>query len=305
MKHWRTRVLPPLLIASLVIGIYAFHFLPTLRRSLDQSVFEKNRISVAAALPRITTALRSGDDVLLLLQIESLARAENAVAAYIIDRDGRVIIHNAVDQWGRSYTDAPHRIAASASGSLYQRTGPTHWLYSEPVVSTLTLCIPLSSQKADTQYAGIRIQATCAASILIVLSLVLLAYSFRTPDAPAATPCVRQEPATATFSPLLLERLITRSSLLALVIDAHNRIVAVHPQLIASGMFSLPPQTGAHVLDCVTDPALLRLIQRSTHTPGVEISEGWNAKTVHCVSDMHDDSRIGTMLWLEESAAKE
>jgi PAS domain-containing protein len=169
----------PLILGLLVLIILLYSSLvlqlPFVETLLERNLTDKVQAITELAKPAIAKALETGDDISLLIQVESLSRTADVAAAYVLDENGTVVIHNKTAEWRKAYTDPASLKAVHSPSSLVQRV-PGGYLYSVPAASSATLCVQLSSQRSDAlrRYAVRR--ALLTGVILFLVSLVFIVF---------------------------------------------------------------------------------------------------------------------------------
>lgn len=289
----------------LIGGIYVIDVLPTVRRVVNAHTRASMAVITAQAAPQIARAVKANDDVLALIAIEDLARTEGVAAAYIIDPRGIVSVHNATAEWGRSYADAAHTTATAAPGPLWQHVAQSQWLYSTPLPSSSTLCISFTTRKHDELFSALRTRSLYTAAALMIASAVLVLMIFRRSAARleeqrAMMPHEKPEPQPTGLlaGEALIKALVPLMVSPAIVLDAHNRIVAAHPAFLAAAALTGDNIVGKHILDVWAQPGIARLARAAADSRGTIVSEVVDGKKLSCVAAGTNEEPAGMIVFI-------
>ena len=111
-----------LVVTLLLAYIYLFQYLPSQERLLRRNIFDKLKVIAQLSKPALTKAITGKDDISLLSQIENIVKVDDVSTAYILDNNGKVVMHDKTNEWGAVYTDAVSRLAVSKKDNLVQST---------------------------------------------------------------------------------------------------------------------------------------------------------------------------------------
>jgi hypothetical protein len=137
-----------LAVAGLLVILYCFQYAPAQKKQLRAGLFDKVKTVISLSGNTLTKAILTRDDIAMLASIESIMNIEDVSAAYILDNGCRVITHDKTAEWGKTYTDELSKNAVEAKKILRQAT-PYGFLFSQPLTSSATLCVGISSQKLE------------------------------------------------------------------------------------------------------------------------------------------------------------
>lgn len=294
------------LIAATVAGIYGLDFLPTVRLHMKNNISDKIVAVTAMAVGPINRAVKEKDDVLLLIQIQNLAHMDDIAAAYILDADGKILIHDRTSEWGQKYTDTFHRTAITKRKPLIQKSSSTSWLYSIPLQSSATLCMVVSSQKIDTALTDLKKRTGYTAGALIFIVAIAIMLLFRRPGCLDTTPPLNTEIfnapieiASNTRADILIQSLVALHAMPMMVLNAENRISAIHPQFASAFGLLAVQMTGKHIIDVLPHPVIAELMHTASAARGTEFSERFNEKTLYCIAVGTKTTPAGTLFFLK------
>jgi len=166
-----------LVVISVFSYCYLFQFLPAQERMMKKGLFEKIAAVTVLSKPSLIKALETQDDITLLSSIESISSIEDVNGAYILDQEGKVVMHNKTTEWGAVYKDELSRQAVSGKNLLLQKNVKSgEYLFSHPLASSATLVIALSGQKIDETLSSAKKNAFYMSllSFISVVGLLIL-----------------------------------------------------------------------------------------------------------------------------------
>ncbi|MCL2144941.1 MAG: hypothetical protein FWH43_05575 [Endomicrobia bacterium] len=142
---------------------------------LEHLTIEKARSAVNVSVPSVNRAIQNSDDILLLTNIEAIAKLENVTSSFILDRDNTVIIHNNISDWNSKRKGDIYDTAVNYNGELLQLSyDKDHILFSVPLAKDYTLCCIFSMQKASENARNWKIKYFTVAFIAVFLAVFLL-----------------------------------------------------------------------------------------------------------------------------------
>jgi hypothetical protein len=151
-------------------------------KDLEIMAVEKAKSALKVIVPSFNKALENSDDIDLLINIESIAKIENITTCFILDKTGKVIIHNNMSGWGTERTRRIYnRAIEQKTQSLQQTSNKDFLLFSEPLINNCTLFCMFSVKKAKETSRNWKIKyytAGSSAALLIVVILYFLSKLF-------------------------------------------------------------------------------------------------------------------------------
>ncbi len=295
---------------------------------LRKGLQERAVMAASFVQPGVEKALRTGDDIMLLLQLESLSRADDVQAAYVLDRSAKVIMHTRTSEWGREYRDPYSRAAVSEGRSLFQEARAPHsFIYSVPVSTSAVLCVSYSAQKMDESMAAdSRRFIYGGLTLFIIACLAIYVFSLRplrkgiaslkaalrgiipgtgSRIPPLAGECGeiaelvnglldrgRTEPSPDTVPSSLLLKAVRAFFAAregrAVLLDADNRLVAATPS--ARGFFGLADGEGRHIIE-LFPPEIIECAREAQQNPGAPARREFKGITVECLAARGDDEQ--------------
>jgi PAS domain-containing protein len=154
-------------IAVLLAVLYCFQYIPAQKKLLRSALFEKVRTVFSLSGGTLTKALQTRDDIMMLSAVESIMKIEDISTVYVLDNNCKVITHDKTAEWGKMYSDGQSKNAV-ASQKMLRQVEPYGFLFSEPLTSSATLCVGLSSQKLDESVASLNKEAFFTGLIIFI-----------------------------------------------------------------------------------------------------------------------------------------
>jgi|AGTN01.1.fsa_nt_gi hypothetical protein len=169
-----------LLVSSLAVSaallyFYLFQFLPSQAKLLESRLISRARAVSELSSRTLVRAIETRDDLALVSALEDIRKLDEVSSVYILDPGGKVLTHDSVSEWNKTYSDGISKKALASKGMLVQRTpSPKGYLFSTPLTSGAVLCLALSSRKMDESLALARRKALYSGlTAFFVVMLVL------------------------------------------------------------------------------------------------------------------------------------
>jgi PAS domain S-box-containing protein len=156
-------------VAVLLVVLYCFQYIPAQKKLLRSALFEKVKTVFSLSGPTLTKALQTRDDIMMLSAIESIMKIEDINTVYILDNGGKVITHDKTAEWGKTYTDEQSKNAVNAK-KIIRQSVQYGFLFSEPITSSATLCVGLSSQKYEESVSSLNKEAFFTGLIIFIIA---------------------------------------------------------------------------------------------------------------------------------------
>ncbi len=301
-------------------------------QDLEKLTIEKTRSAVTVIIPSINKALENGDDIALLINIESLSRFENIASSFILDQNNKVIIHNKTDQWNTERKSDIYERAAGYGADLVQATTDKElMLFSAPLEMKHTLCCIISMQKAheNAKYWKIRYFTVAAAFALLITIIlyflsklfVLLPYRrtkaalekssaeeirkdgyneitdiFLTENEKAAKKISMLEEDNESLSKIIEHYSGAKNEEYAvfIILNSLNNIVYAVDE---TGIFLKEEfSKGSHILETAANAEIIKLIEKAGKKPGEEVFADINNIPVTAISIGKEDEIYGTII---------
>jgi hypothetical protein len=144
-------------------------------KDLEIMAAEKAKSALKVVVPSFNKALENLDDINLLINIESVAKIENITTCFILDKNGKVIIHSNVSERNTERTSGIYnRAIEQKTQSLQQTPNKDFLLFSEPLISDCTLFCIFSVKKAKEISRNWKIKYyTTALSVALFIVIIL------------------------------------------------------------------------------------------------------------------------------------
>jgi hypothetical protein len=144
-------------------------------KDLEIMAVEKAKSALKVIVPSFNKALENSDDINLLINIESVAKIENITTCFILDKNGKIIIHNNVSEWNTERTSRIYnRVIEQKTQTLQQTPNKDFLLFSEPLISDCTLFCMFSVKKANEALRNWKIKYYIAASSVALFIVIIL-----------------------------------------------------------------------------------------------------------------------------------
>jgi hypothetical protein len=293
-------------ILTAFLFCFYFQMIPLQQKHAHVLLQDKGRTLLALTHDPLARALAKHDDVAVLDQIGALMRSEDVTSVYVLDPDGRVVMHDKTGEWGQVYADPLSRKAVASRGALLQPVPRTNtFLFSSPLSSSATLCIGLSGEKVsvaalyerrNAAYLSMIVFALLAGGLAVfyyfgvVRRMEVLQAALSSPEALRAAD-LRHEFGTVADAVLrlvesagedrhghdqehsaretLLKTLASADARCLLVLDGENRCVyAGDGAWACCGMTDAAELSGKHVLDIVRERETMARLLKETGMTG-------------------------------------
>jgi len=162
--------------ALVLMYFFSFELAPLNERLLKKNLYGKIKTVSLLEEPKLAQAVRSKDDVALISEIENIKKVEDIKSVYILSSDYKAVVHDNVSSWGKIFDDKYSKQAVDAKREKVQ-SQPDGYLYSVPLVSSVTLCILFDNQRINDQLASAKINSLYAAAAIFVV-VIALGYFF-------------------------------------------------------------------------------------------------------------------------------
>jgi hypothetical protein len=144
-------------------------------KDLEIIAVEKAKSALKVIVPSFNKALENSDDINLLINIESVAKIENITTCFILDKNGKIIIHNNISEWNTERTNRIYNRAIEQKvQSLQQTPNKDFLLFSEPLISDCTLFCIFSIKEVKETSRNWKIKYYTAASFTVLFIIIIL-----------------------------------------------------------------------------------------------------------------------------------
>lgn len=323
-----------------VMGIGAIRDRHVQSSLLRKGLNERAVASVSFVQSGIEKALRTDDDILMLIQLESLSRTEDVQAAYILDRAGKVTMHTRTSEWGHAYKDTYSRASVAATRPLFQEINVPHsYVYSVPVSTDAVLCVSYSAQKIDQTLSTVtRRFIYSGLTLFIIAFLIVYAFAMRplrreiallkaalkgiVPGTVSRVPPLQGEcgeiaslvnslfdQSGAKISPFGAEAIASSVKTVRAFFAAQAECVAlfdtenrlIAATLTACDFFQLKDAEGKHIIELLS-PEIITLAQEAQQHPDTAVRRAILENTIEC-SVVTDDKKAPAGLVIRKISA--
>jgi hypothetical protein len=144
-------------------------------KNLETLTAEKVKSAVEALAPYFNKAILNSDDISLIVNISDITKIENVTNCFILDANGKVLMHNNTSQWNTEKNTIIYNNAIkNKTGLLQQIPGKETLLLSEPLVENNTLFCLISVQKANENAKHWKIKYYTIASLVAIFIITAL-----------------------------------------------------------------------------------------------------------------------------------
>lgn len=318
--------------AVLLACLDFFYFLPAQQQLLKRNLMEKAKAISILYGTSLTKSIETNDDISLLIQIDRMMKLEDVSTVFVVDNNGKVLLHDKSGEWGKTYSSEIIKRAIEAKKQRWEpSTQVSGYLYSSPLTSSSTLCVGLSTQKNDGIYAAAQLTTVILSGIALVLIAIVL---FLFTNKELRNPLIRfkstlksialsnggtieeKGPAelveiielindisskTKEVSPsagtgaLLLQSVLDEFAGGIVVIDGDNRICNMNAK--ASSALAIPASViGSHILDVFKASIALEAIQAAQSAPGTVHHSNHNGQAITVKTFFQNDACLGTII---------
>jgi hypothetical protein len=147
-------------------------------KDLKTLTVERAKSSIKAITPYLNKAIENSNDTNLITYIEAAAKIENITTCFILNKNGKIIIHNNVREWNTEKDSNIYNKAIAQRIELLQQMSDENFLlFSEPIAKNCTLFCIFSIQKANkmAKYWEIKYYTIC---LLIAFLIAIAIYFF-------------------------------------------------------------------------------------------------------------------------------
>ncbi|MDR0819954.1 MAG: hypothetical protein LBN19_00205 [Endomicrobium sp.] len=304
-------------------------------KDLEIMAVEKAKSALKVIVPSFNKALENSDDINLLINIESVAKIENIATCFILDKNGKVIIHNNISEWNTERTSGIYNRAIEQKTQSLQQTPNNNkdfLLFSEPLISDCTLFCIFSVKEAKETSRNWKIKyytAASSAALLIVIILYFLSKLFillpfnrikkslennksneniKENKYDEITDIFIAEKEKITKKIEILEE--DRESLSKIIEYSQETSIKDSSAFIilnslnrvvyaydnTGTILKKDFEKGGHILEISENPNLVKIISKANENPGKEINESFESYTITAVSISADGKTVGTII---------
>jgi len=159
----------------IILAVFTNFLLSQQKKMLIDQLIKRETTLIKTYAPQCEIALKEKDDLLLFSYLKSIMEDENTFSAFILDKDGKVIVHNKTEEWGQIYKDKISERALKAKNLLVQsfkRHGEKAYNISLPLLSdSHTFFIGFNISNIDRMIEQRRKNLYMASGIILFLML--------------------------------------------------------------------------------------------------------------------------------------
>ena len=326
-------VLVVVAVTALLLGcLDLFYFLPAQQQLLKRNLMEKAKAISTLYGTSLERSIETNDDISLLIQIDRMMKLEDVSTVFVVDNNGKVLLHDKSGEWGKTYSSEIIKRAIDAKKQRWEPSLQVNgYLYSAPLTSSSTLFVGLSTQKNDGLYRAAQLTTIILSGVaLVFITLVLVLFTNKELRKPLlklkttltsialANGGTMEKEGPAEFMEIIglingitakpqegtLQKAINATLLQTIlnefgggivVIDGDNRISCMNAK--ASATLSIPANTiGAHILDAFKASIILEGIQAAQKEPGTVHRSNHNGQAVTVKTVFQNDTCLATII---------
>ncbi|BAV59189.1 hypothetical protein RSTT_609 [Candidatus Endomicrobiellum trichonymphae] len=287
-------------------------------KDLEIMAVEKAKSALKVIVPSFNKALENSDDINLLINIESVAKIENITTCFILDKNGKVIIHNNVSEWSAERTSRIYNKAIEQkTQSLQQTTNKDFLLFSEPLISDCTLFCIFSVKEAKETSRNWKIKYYTAASSVALLIVIIL-YCLSKLFILLPFNRIKKSLENNKFNEKIKEKISKKIKILEedreslgkiieysqetsikdssafIILNSLNRVMYAYDN--TGTILKKDFEKGVHILEISENPNLVKIISKANENPGKEINESFENYEITAVLISADGKTAGTII---------
>ena len=163
-------------LALLFAGtIIYFQTVPFAQKTMQSALEQRVNAVAKISTPEIEQALKTKDDISLLIALEKLSKQESIESVFILDKNSLVIAHTNTQEWGKKYPIAIKDIFEKLKAQSYVKTEIAQNTYYAFLLSNEHLLFLQASNKDQYNILNTFFRTSL---ILCVILLILLSFSF-------------------------------------------------------------------------------------------------------------------------------
>jgi len=303
-------------------------------KDLEILAVEKAKSAIKVIIPSFNKALENSDDINLLINVESVAKIKNITACFILNKDGKVIIHNNTSEWNTERNSEIYNKAMKQRTDLLQQMPDKNLLlFSEPLINDCMLFCTFSIQKAKetAKYWKIKYYAVFsffAALIVIILYflsklLVLKPFNktkkaleqkstedikdgkydeitdiFVTEREKIAKELEILKETKESLSKIIeyLQETSYKDSLALIILNSLNEVVYVYDNTPEGNILKKDFKKGGHIFEVSGNSNLVNIVTKANKNPGKEIDEIFENHKISAASIDAGGKAAGTII---------
>jgi len=159
----------------IILALLTNFFLSQQKKLLIDQLIKRQTTVIKTYAPQCEIALKEKDDLLLFSYLKSIMEDENTFCTFISNKEGKVIVHNKTEEWGKIYKDKISERALTAKELLiqsFERQGEKAYNISLPLLSrSYTFSIGFESSNINQIIDERRKNLYMASGIILLLML--------------------------------------------------------------------------------------------------------------------------------------
>jgi hypothetical protein len=326
-------VLVVVAVTALLLGcLDFFYFLPAQQQLLKRNLMEKAKAISILYGTSLSKSIETNDDISLLIQIDRMMKLEDVSTVFVVDNNGKVLLHDKSGEWGKTYSSEIIKRSIEAKKQRWEPSSQVNgYLYSAPLTSSSTLFVGLSTQKNDGLYGAAQLTTLILSGVaLVLIAIVLILFTnneLRKPllkltttlksialanggtmeqEGPAEfreiielinviTAKTQEGTVQKAVDTTLLQTILDELGGEIVVIDGDNRICCMNAK--ASATLSIPANAiGTHILDAFKASIILEGIQAAQKAPGTIHRSNHNGQAVTVKTVFQNNTCLATII---------
>jgi len=159
----------------IILAVFTNFLLSQQKEMLIDQLIKRETTLIKTYAPQCEIALKEKDDLLLFSYLKSILEDENTFSAFILNKDGKVIVHNKTEEWGQIRKGKISERALKAKNLLVQSfksNGEKAYNISLPLLSdSYTFFIAFNISNIDQMIDQRRKNLYMASGIILFLTL--------------------------------------------------------------------------------------------------------------------------------------
>jgi hypothetical protein len=302
-------------------------------KDLEIIAIGKAKSALKVIVPSFNKALENSDDINLLINIESIAKIENITTCFILDKNGKVIVHNNINEWNTERTSRIYnRVIKQKAQSLQQTPDKDFLLFSEPLTSDCTLFCIFSVKETKEISRNWKVKYYTVASFVVLFIVIILyflsklfillpfnrikkslendksgenikenKYNEITDIFIAEKEKITKKIEILEEDRVSLSKIVEYSqetsikdSSAFVILNSLSRVMYAHDN--TGTILKKDFEKSKHILEISENPNLVKIVSKANENPGKEINESFESYAITAVSISSDDKIVGTII---------
>jgi len=164
-----------ILVSFFAGAVIYFQTLPFAQKTMQSALEQRINAVAKISTPEIQQALKSKDDIALLIALEKLSKQESVESIFVLDKKSLVIAHTNTQEWGKKYPITTSAIFEKLKAQAYVETKIAQNTYYAFLLSNEHLLFLCASTKEQAAALDTFLRTTL---LLCVILIIILSFVF-------------------------------------------------------------------------------------------------------------------------------